>query len=193
MRPVRRPQAFDDPAWFFEPKYDGFRGIAYLTREGCDLRSRNDNGFSRFAGLAQAVRDELEVREAIFDGEVIALDRYGRVCFEDLMRGTGRLGYAVFDLLWLNGKDLRDLPLTRRRQLLDSTLVNSTSSVTKVFAVERDGVALFDAVRRLDLEGIVAKRRADPYGATAVWHKILNPGYSQAAGRAELFGRAGRR
>jgi bifunctional non-homologous end joining protein LigD len=190
VRPVLGRDAFDDPDWFFEPKYDGFRGLAYLTREACVLRSRNDNAFGRFAGLANAIRDELEMREAILDGEVVALDRYGRVCFDDLMRGTGRLGYAVFDLLWLNGRDLRDLPLRRRKQLLDSTLPNSTASVTKVFWVERDGVALFEAVSRLNLEGVVAKRGDDRYGPETVWHKILNPGYTQKIGRAEWFNRA---
>ena len=193
VRPVRRPAPFDDPAWLFEPKFDGFRGIAYLTSGGCELRSRNDNGFKRFAGLAAAIRDELEVKEAIFDGEIVAIDRYGRVCFEDLMRGTGRLAYAVFDLLWLNGKDLRGLPLLRRKQLLDSALPNSTVSVTKVFTVERDGVALFEAVSRVNLEGIVAKRCSDPYGSGTIWHKILNPGYTQKEGRAEMFDRTRKR
>ena len=189
VRPVRRADAFDDAAWLFEPKFDGFRGVAYVTREGCELRSRNDNDFKRFAGLANAIRDELEVREAIFDGEIVALDRYGRICFEDLMRGTGRLGYGVFDLLWLNGKDLRSLPLRRRKQLLDSALPNSTYSVTKVFSVEGEGVPLFAAVRKVNLEGIVAKRCDDPYGPGTVWYKILNPEYSQKEGRREMFER----
>ena len=55
--------------------------------------------------------------------------------------------------------------------------------------VEEHGLALFEAVKRLDLEGVVAKRKADPYGPATAWYKIMNPGYSQKEGRGELFER----
>ncbi len=70
-----RVDPFDDPAWLFEPKYDGYRGLLYVTRNGCYFRSKRGNTLKRFAELCLWVREELHVREAILDGEVVALDR----------------------------------------------------------------------------------------------------------------------
>jgi bifunctional non-homologous end joining protein LigD len=189
IAPVRRSDPFDDPDWLFEPKYDGFRGIAYLTREGCTLRSRRDIEFDRFDELRLILREQLDVRDAILDGEVVALDRNGRPSFRDLMRRTSTVAFAVFDVLWLDGRDLRGLPLERRKQLLDVAVPANTAHVMKVLTIDRDGVALFKATEKLDLEGIVAKRKGDPYDRTTTWYKVLNPSYSQKEGRAELFRR----
>ena len=67
-----RPDAFNDPAWLFEPKYDGYRGLLYVTRRGCSFRSKRDNVLERFQELCYSVREELPVKEAILDGEVVA-------------------------------------------------------------------------------------------------------------------------
>jgi bifunctional non-homologous end joining protein LigD len=69
----------------------------------------------RFQDLAEQVRAELPRREVILDGEIVALDDEGRIDFWGLMRGRGTLAYTAFDLLWLNGRDLRDLPLPNER------------------------------------------------------------------------------
>ena len=189
IRPVRKADPFDHPDWVFEPKYDGFRGLAYLTPDACTLRSRNDNLFLRFEDLGCRLREQLSVRSAILDGEVIALDDAGRPSFNQLMRRSDSLVFAVFDLLWLNGRDLRGLPLTRRKRLLDGVVHENTATVIKVMSVANDGTALFRAVQQLDMEGIVAKRRTDVYAAETLWYKILNPAYSQKEGRFELFSR----
>jgi bifunctional non-homologous end joining protein LigD len=190
IAPVRHPAAFDDPDWVFEPKYDGFRGLAYLTPDHCTIRSRRDIAFDRFDELAGTLRDQIDARDAILDGEIVALDRNGRPSFRELMRHTSTVAYAVFDVLWLNGRDLRPLPLERRKRLLDLAVPANTAHVMKVLSIESDGVALFKATGKLDLEGIVAKRRSDAYDRRAVWYKILNPAYSQKEGRAALFHRA---
>ena len=189
IAPVQRPAPFDDPDWVFEPKYDGFRGLAYLTPDHCTIRSRRDVAFDRFDELAGIMREQLDARDAILDGEIVALDRNGRPSFRDLMRRTSTVAYAVFDVLWLNGRDLRPLPLERRKRLLDLAVPANTAHVMKVLSIESDGVALFKATGKLDLEGIVAKRKADPYDRTAVWYKVLNPAYTQREGRGELFHR----
>ena len=71
-------EPFDDPAWLFEPKYDGYRGLLYVTRKGCWIRSKRGNTLKRFQELCYWVREELPVKEAILDGEVVALDSEGR-------------------------------------------------------------------------------------------------------------------
>jgi ATP-dependent DNA ligase len=73
-----RGDAFNDPAWLFEPKYAGYRGLLYVTRQGCHFRSKRGNILKRFEQLCYWVREELPVKEAILDGEVVALDSEGR-------------------------------------------------------------------------------------------------------------------
>jgi bifunctional non-homologous end joining protein LigD len=72
--PVARQHAFNDSAWLFEPKYDGFRGVLYLARQRCSLYSKRRNRMNRFQTLADQLRDELGRREVILDGEIVALD-----------------------------------------------------------------------------------------------------------------------
>jgi bifunctional non-homologous end joining protein LigD len=189
--PVSRPTAFNDPAWLFEPKYDGFRGMVYLTRQSCSIYSKRGNRFSRFEDLRRRIWAELPRRDVILDGEVVAIDDEGRVSFWDLMRGRGYLAFAAFDLLWLNGRDLRNLPLTQRKRRLERLIPVNTGTLVRVPSFEKHGGELLEAACRLDLEGIVAKRKADPYRPKTAWYKIKNPTYTQAEGRRELFERRG--
>jgi bifunctional non-homologous end joining protein LigD len=187
--PIERPTAFNDPAWLFEPKHDGFRAVVYLTPQDCIIRSKRGHPFKRFGALAQPLRELVAARTAILDGEVLAVDAEGRPRFMDLLRSTGRLVYAAFDLLWLDGRDLRAFPLTRRKAKLAAVLPYESPTVFKSMTVEEHGLALFEAVKRLDLEGIVGKRKADTYGPRSQWFKVMNPDYSQKEGRADLFER----
>jgi bifunctional non-homologous end joining protein LigD len=185
--PTIRPVPFNDAAWLFEPKYDGFRGLVYLTRKECSIYSKRGHRFSRFEDLRDRICAELPRRELILDGEIVAIDGDGRVRFWDLMRGEGYLAYAVFDLLWLNGRDLRGLPLSERKKRLNRLFSSDTSTILKVPSFEEHGRELFDAACGLDLEGIVAKRKADSYARETSWYKIKNPAYTQIEGRRELF------
>ena len=179
--------AFNDPAWLFEPKYEGYRGLLYVTRRGCRFRSERGNVLDRFQELCYSVREELPVKEAILDGEVVALDGEGRQNLEALLIGRGNLHYAAFDALWVDGRDLRALPLKRRKLALTGLVPATTTVVSQVFSIEERGRDLFDAAERLDLEGIVAKRLADPYRRDTVWYKIKSRTYTQSEGRWELF------
>jgi bifunctional non-homologous end joining protein LigD len=185
--PVLRDNPFDDPAYLFEPKYDGFRGLFYLSGQECHFRSKRGNMLKQFAELCYWVREELRVRNVILDGEVVALDPEGRQDFRGLLARRGNLHYAAFDVLWLNGKDLRGLPLTRRKRALERVIPATSTVLSRVFAVDDRGRDLFAAAERLDLEGIVAKRKADPYGPETVWYKVKNRAYTQMEGRGELF------
>jgi bifunctional non-homologous end joining protein LigD len=141
----------------------------------------------QFERLCYWVREELTVRDVILDGEVVALDAQGRQDFRLLMRGEGNLHYAVFDVLWLKGKDLRECPLRRRKRILDRLIRQTSTILSPVCRVRGRGRDLFAAVDRLDLEGIVAKRLADPYITDTVWRKIRNRAYTQMARRRDLF------
>ena len=130
--PTLRPAPFNDPAWLFEPKYDGFRGLVYLTGGRCTIYSKRGNKFSRFRQLEARLCGAFPKRGVILDGEVVAFGPDGRVSFWHLMRGEGTLGYVAFDILWLRGKDLRQLPLIERKKRLKRLLpeagARSTSS-----------------------------------------------------------------
>ena len=108
------------------------------------------------------------------------------------MRGEGFLAFAAFDLLWLDGDDLRPLPLAERKRRLTDLLPADTGPLYKILTLEEYGRALFSAIRKMDLEGIVAKRKTDAYGPGTTWYKIKNPGYSQGEERVDLFRRRGR-
>ena len=112
IAPILGPEPFDDPEWVFDFKYDGFRGICYLEQGRCRMISRNGNLMSRFAGLGDQIAASLTVSDAILDGEVIATDETGRPQFYDLLRHTQAPTYVAFDVIWLNGIDLRQRPLT---------------------------------------------------------------------------------
>jgi ATP-dependent DNA ligase len=95
-------------------------------------------------------------------------------------------------LLWLNGTDLRSLPLSERRQRLQAVLPQGSRALPEVLSVEGRGRQLFELICAHDLEGIVAKRLGDPYGSRTRWLKIKNRDYSQAEGRADLLNRKGK-
>jgi len=179
--PISRPEPFDDPGYLYEFKYDGFRGLAD-TLNGRIL-SKNKNRMKRFGSLLNTLPEGF-----VFDGEIVALDERGRPVFNDLLFGRRQPTYIPFDILVVDGEDVRGLPLKERKALLDKVVRRYGLEKTEPFFGE--GRPLFNAVCRLDLEGIVAKRLADSYSPSKTkWFKILNPTYSQKVDRAELFER----
>ena len=187
--PIARTQPFDDPEWLFEFKYDGFRALLYLEQGRCRFISRNGNILSRFGELCDQLAAEIAVDDAIVDGEVITADEAGRPVFLDLLRGRRKPAYVAFDLLWLNGADLRALPLRERRRRLQDVLPKGSVAISEALSVQGRDRELFDLMRVNDLEGIVAKLLAHPYDLRTKWLKIKNPDYSQKEGRGDLFNR----
>jgi bifunctional non-homologous end joining protein LigD len=186
--PTWRKEPFDDPEWVFDFKYDGFRGLCYLERGRCRFISRNGNVLSRFEALGDQMAAMLAVDDAILDGEVIAADETGRPQFYDLLRRPRAPAYVAFDLLWLDGADLRSLPLGERRKRLKAILPAKSPIVSEALSVVGRGRELFELMCSNDLEGIVAKRLEDPYEPPRVrWLKIKNGDYSQEEGRGDLF------
>jgi bifunctional non-homologous end joining protein LigD len=152
--------------------------------------SRNGNLMSRFAGLGDQIAASLDVSDAILDGEIIAVDETGRPQFYDLLRHTRAPAYVAFDVIWLNGADLRTLPLIERRRHLQNILPNGSAIISEALSITGRGHKLFELMCTHDLEGIVAKRLKDGYGSRIRWLKIKNPAYSQNDGRRELFDRS---
>lgn len=161
--PISQP--FDDPDWLFELKWDGYRAVAEISHGKVRLYSRNKLSFEkRFAPIVDSLQHL--GHEAVLDGEIVVLDATGKPQFE-LLHGyqgapTGTLVYQVFDLLYLDGHDLRKLTLRRRKDIL-ARLLGNLPNVRLGEHVEQHGVAFYEAVSRSGLEGIVAKDARSQY------------------------------
>ncbi len=160
--------------WDFELKYDGFRVIAGLVSGGrVAMRSRNDLDLApRFPTVHQALK-KVVVREAVIDGEVAALDSAGVPHFQLLQDSQGPLIYFVFDLLWLDGEDLRARPLAERRELLQSLLSNAPPDIQLSLQIA-DPKAFLATAAKKGFEGVVAKRKGSTYQPrrSSDWLKI---------------------
>jgi len=118
---------------------------------------------SRFEALGDQAAAALDVDEAVIDGEVIVADETGMPQFYELLRVPLSASYVAFDILWLDGTDLRALPLDERRRRLQGILPKGSPIVSEALSVAGRGRELFELMREHDLEGIVAKRLGDPY------------------------------
>lgn len=143
----------------------------------------------KFDDLCKSIGKGIKARNAIFDGEVVAIGEDGLPVFSDLLRRKGHIAYFAFDLLWLNDQDLGDLPLLERKKMLRSILPQRSSYIGYVSFVDSRARRLFELVKEKDLEGLVAKRKDGKYRPETRWYKVLNPGYSQKVGRLEFFQR----
>lgn len=167
---------FDDSEWVFEIKWDGFRVISKIERGKVALFSRGGKrmtkDYPRIATALAKVR-----RRAVIDGELVALDENNRSRFQLLQnarRTNVRLRYYVFDVLFLDGKDVRRLPLLERKRLLRSILPKS-SAIRFSKHVKKHGIKFFRLAERRRLEGIMAKRAQSRYYSgkrTREWLKI---------------------
>ena len=168
MKAVLSDEPFSDPAWIFERKLDGVRCIAHRDGSGVRLLSRTDRDMSvQYSEVSEALRAD-PCPDFVVDGEVVALDRRGITSFSRLQRrGKERVAIYlyVFDLLRLEGADLRDLPLRERKRQLREALrfedpIRFTPHRNEV------GERLYEEACRKGLEGVIAKRADSPYRAT---------------------------
>ncbi len=186
---VSQRQPFDDPDWLYEIKHDGFRALAVIEEGRCRFFSKNKHRLTGFRDLGEAIVKELSVENAVIDGELAATDGLGRTVFKALMQRSHQVRYFAFDLLWLNGRDLRSLPLVVRKQQLRRIVPARSAHMLYVDHTKGAGTELYRLACQLDLEGIVAKRADSQYQETngRMWIEITNPHYSQKDGRADLF------
>jgi len=157
--------------WLHEIKYDGYRIGARVRRARVVLYTRNGNDWSAaFPAIAAAV-EKLGLDEALIDGEVAVVLPDGRTSFQALQNtgdaaNRGTLVYFVFDLLRLNGETLEMLPLEERKARLKKLVgARKTGRIRFSEHIEGNGQAFFAEACRAGLEGIVSKRRDQPYRA----------------------------
>ena len=204
-------KAFDDSDWLFEIKWDGYRAVAFIEDGRVRLVSRNQNDltaqFPELGSLPQFVK----AQRAILDGEIVALDEEGRPSFSLMQQRTGfqpgkrrltrREGvpviYYAFDLLYLDGFDLRRVALEQRKQLLKER-INVGEVIQFSDHYGERGLDLLEAAKQRGLEGIVAKKRSSAYEErrSRDWLKIkitqrqecVIGGYTDPEGSREYFG-----
>ena len=202
---------FDDPDWLFEIKWDGYRAVAFLEQGKVRLVSRTQNDLTEQFPELQALPQSVKAQAAVLDGEVVALDEEGRSSFSLMQQRTGlrRPGqrtaprhdvpilYYVFDLLYLDGYDLRRVALEQRKAAL-AKLVTPGDTVRFSDHYPGQGIALFEVARQKGLEGILAKRRRSVYEErrSSEWRKIkithglecVIGGYTEPEGSRRYFG-----
>jgi bifunctional non-homologous end joining protein LigD len=155
----------DAEGWIYEIKWDGYRAIAFQHENILELKSRNDKSFNeKFYPIYKALQDW--GIDAILDGEIVVLNEQGHADFSGLQNwrseADGDLIYYLFDILWLNGKELMSLPLYERREILKQ-IVPDEGVIRLSENFDTTGNEFLALARQLGIEGIIAKRRDSIY------------------------------
>lgn len=206
IEPMKARLISDPPThgdWIFEIKFDGYRAMAFKEGTTVRLFSRNEKDFARkFPEIVDAVAS-LEIDEAIIDGEIVALDKKGVSSFQLLQ--TIEIGerpavyFYAFDLLQLDGKDLRKQPLAERKARLEKVLENAPEAIRYSAPLGNDARKLLKHVAKLGLEGLIGKRTNsvyEPGKRSGAWIKLKTRreqefvigGYTDPKGARAHFG-----
>ena len=201
---------FDDPEWLFEIKWDGYRAVSFLQDGKVRLVSRNQNELTGEFPELHELSKLIKAKNAVLDGEVVALDEEGRASFSLMQQRTGirkggrRVGarrelqivYYIFDLLYLDGYDLRHVALEQRKQALAQII--APGDLVRYSDHFPHGLALFEVAKKKGLEGILAKKRLSHYEErrSREWLKIkvtqtvdcVIGGYADPEGSRQYFG-----
>lgn len=193
-------EPFDHEEWQYEIKWDGYRALAFCNMDQVELKSRNDKSYDKkFYPVHQAL-EKLNFY-AVLDGEIVVLEEDGIPNFGALQNWSkeadGELCFYVFDLLWLNGKDLTQIPLNERRALLKQIIPeNHTIRFSENYEV--NGIEFFETAKKMGLEGIIAKKFDSFYSSgsrSKNWLKIkantrqemVIGGYTKNEGSSKKF------
>jgi bifunctional non-homologous end joining protein LigD len=166
MLATKITNVFDDPGYLYEVKWDGYRIITYKNKHNIKLRSRK---FENYTHKYSTVVDTLSSfsHSFVFDGEIVYFDEKGKPSFDLLQKvksiDADRLSYCVFDILWLDGYSLLNVPLIQRKRILKLIFNKPIQHITNDFYVDGNGNELFEQVLQQDMEGIVAKKKDSIY------------------------------
>lgn len=158
-------QPIDEPGWIYEIKWDGYRALAYLNKGSVDIRSRNNKSFNeKYYSIHEALK--LWQINAVVDGEIIVQNEKGAADFGDLQNwrseADGHLAYYLFDILWLNGRNLMGLTFTERKKILESVIPGEgLIKLSKNY--DATGKEFFELADKMGLEGIMAKKADSLY------------------------------
>jgi len=196
-------EPFDDAGWLFETKWDGYRAIASVENHKATLYSRNEKPFNDHYPAVVAAVEKIS-HNVVLDGEIIVLDNKGRSHFQTLQNfrttGKGKLVYAVFDLLHLDGNELQHLSLLKRKSLLKDIITELNDKTVRFSPhVLKNGKSFFEKARKQGWEGIIAKKADSVYeeGKRGMWWlkiKIVNEqealicGYTAPRGSRKQIG-----
>ncbi|HMI87782.1 MAG TPA: non-homologous end-joining DNA ligase [Polyangiaceae bacterium] len=166
-------------AWIYELSWDGYRILAHKSGTDVCLRGRRGNDWTgEFSVVADAVAN-LSTKECVIDGEICAIGSNGVPSFQLLQKSGGKdanLLFVVFDLLWVDGKDLRSKRLEERRARLESIVADAgpDSLVRMSTAVEGDPKQILATACEAGIEGIIAKQKRSLYtgGRDRTWLKV---------------------
>lgn len=170
-------QPFDNDEWLYEVKWDGYRAVSFLKGGQVDIKSRNDKSFNeKFYPICDELKSmELDV---ILDGEIVVVGADGHANFGALQNwhseADGDLLYYVFDILWYQGKDLKNLTLSERKGILQELLPES-ERIKLSTPFYTSGIKFLESAKKMGLEGIMAKRKDSLYHShtrTKDWLKI---------------------
>lgn len=195
-------EPLDSDEWLFEIKWDGFRVLAFVDENTLELKSRNKLSFNLQFPIV--VKDLKKIKEqVIFDGEIVALDENGKSNFQLLQnyqtQSAQNLCYYVFDILFLEGRDLRELPLIERKEILKTLLDKySLNFVRYSDHILKNGISFFKEAVKNNLEGIIGKKIGSSYVSkrSKEWIKIKSSlrqevvigGFTEPRGSREKFG-----
>lgn len=175
---VQLPEPSDAADWLFEIKHDGFRAVAHVEGHQCRLVSRRGHVFSKWDVPCTEISHGIRAHDAILDGEIVCLDDDGRSNFHTLLFRRDWPYFYAFDLLAVDGEDLRGKPFIERKGRLRQVMPKVQSRLLYVDHLEWRGCGLYRAACERDLEGIVAKWAKGRYhidGVQTSWIKVKNP------------------
>jgi ATP-dependent DNA ligase len=183
--PVERPPA--RPDWVHEVKHDGFRLLARRGAERVRLFTRKGNDWTERFPLVVEALQALKATTCLIDGEAISCTEAGLADFDGLRNRRGDVHLRAFDLLELDGRDLRADPLSKRAQLLTRLLREPRSALVRNAQFEEDGTLVFEHACLLGCEGIVSQRKGSRYrpGRSRDWVKTKNPAAPAATREVE--------
>ncbi|EHQ30096.1 DNA ligase D [Mucilaginibacter paludis] len=159
-------EPFDDPDWVYEVKWDGYRALSLINKGEVEMLSRNNKDFNeKFYPIYQALlKWKIDI---VVDGEVLVLNEQGISNFGDLQNwrseADGELTYYIFDVLWYDGKNLMDLPLSQRQAILKEIIPTNDDRIRLSKVFKASGTEFFSAAERMGLEGIIAKKASSTY------------------------------
>ncbi|WP_256010085.1 DNA ligase D [Desertivirga xinjiangensis] len=157
---------FDDENWLYEVKWDGYRALAFISDGEVELQSRNRKSFNEKFYSIHSLLQSWTIN-VVLDGEIMVLKKNGTSDFSALQNwrseADGELVFYVFDILWLEGRSLMELPLSKRLELLRQVLPTNDDRIRQSKVFDASGTEFFNAAQKMGLEGIIAKRKDSSY------------------------------